>query len=81
MSVRAKFYVQSVEDYGQSKKVNMSPVYEGPLGENEENRRFTQASPSGALWITIDNPYASEQFAPGQQWYLDFNRADLPADA
>lgn len=75
MSVRAKFTVTKIEDYGLSKKVSMMPVYEGPLGENEENRRFTQASPAGGLWITIDNPRASEQFEEGQSWYLDFNRA------
>lgn len=80
MSVRAKFRVNSVEDFGQSKKVNMAPVYEGSLGDNEENRRFTKASPSGSLTLTIDNPYASDQFAYGQEWYLDFNLA-TPAPA
>lgn len=50
----------------------MSPVYEGSLGENEENKRFTKATPTGSLKLMIDNPYASEQFAPGQEWYLDF---------
>lgn len=75
MSVRAKFRCNSVEDYGQSKKVNMQPVYEGPLGDNEENRRFTVASPSGALWLTIDNPNASIQFVPGKSYYLDFTDA------
>lgn len=75
MSVRAKFRVHSVLDFGQSKEVTMSAVYEGPLGENEENKRFTKASPSGSLKMTIDNPYAYEQFAPGQEWYLDFTPA------
>lgn len=74
MAVRAKFRVSCVEDYGQSKQLRMSPVYEGPLGDNEENKRFTKASPSGELKLMIDNPYASEQFAPGQEWYLDFTQ-------
>lgn len=76
MSVRAKFRVNSILDFGPSKEVSLSPVYEGPLGDNEENKRFTKASPGGSLKLMIDNPYASEQFAPGQDWYLDFTRAD-----
>ncbi len=75
MSVRGKWRVSRVEDYGTSKKVVLNTVYEGPLGENEENKRFTKASPSGEIWITIDNPYASEQFKPGQEWYTDFTLA------
>lgn len=77
MSVVAKFRVNAVEDFGYSKQVKMQAVYEGALGENEENKRFTKASPNGELKITIDNPYASEQFAPGQEWYLNFTRADI----
>lgn len=77
MSVRAKLSVTSVENYGQSKKVNMSTVYETDEQKNAdpENVRFTKASPSGQFWITIDNPAASEQFEPGQQWYADFSLA------
>lgn len=77
MSVRAKLSVTSVEDYGQSRKVNMSTVYETDDQKNAdpENIRFTKASPSGAFWITIDNPAAYEQFAAGQYWYADFTLA------
>ncbi len=79
MATRAKWLCQSVEDYGQSKKINLTTVYEGPLGENEENKRFTQASPSGSCWITIDNPLASVQFSPGRYYYSDWSEA--PVDA
>ena len=75
MSVRAKFRVLSVLDFGPSKEISMAPVYEGPLGDNEENKRFCKASPSGSFKMTVDNPYASEQFAPGQEWYLTFDPA------
>lgn len=78
MATRAKFTCQSVEDYGQSKKVNLQVVYEGELGHNEENKRFTKASPAGAIWLTIDNPAASVQFKPGRSYYVDFHEA--PAD-
>lgn len=79
MTVRAKFRVSSVEDFGQSKQLKLNAVYEGSLGENEENRRFTKATPNGEIKMTVDNPYASDQFAPGQEWYVTFERADKPA--
>lgn len=75
MSTRAKFRCSSVEDYGQSKKVSLEVVYEGELGQNEENKRFTKASPAGHVWITIDNPAASVQFKPGREYYVDFHEA------
>lgn len=78
MATRCKFTCHSVEDYGQSKKVTLRVVYEGTLGENEENKRFTKATPSGECWLTIDNPAASVQFRPGRCYYADFQEA--PAD-
>ncbi len=77
---RAKFRCNAVEDFGQSKKVKLGTVYEGPLGENEENRRFTLASPAGEIWITIDNPAASIQFKPGREYYVTFDEANPPAE-
>jgi len=76
MATRAKFQCVSIEDYGQSKKVNLSAVYEGSLGDNVENRRFTQATPWGEIKMTVDNPAASCQFQPGKQYYVDFNPVD-----
>lgn len=78
MSTRAKFTCSRVEDYGQSKKVVLNVVYEGSLGPNEENKRFTKATPSGEIWMTIDNPAASVQFKPGRSYYVDVSEA--PAD-
>lgn len=71
MSVRAKFRVNVIEDWGPTKKIKLNAVYEGQLGANEENKRFTKATPNGEFWMTVDNPYASEQFKVGQEWYLD----------
>ncbi len=78
MSTRAKFKCDKVEDYGQSKKVTLSAVYEGELGPSEENKRFTKATPWGEIGLTIDNPAASCQFRPGRTYYVDFHQA--PAD-
>lgn len=78
--IRAKFRVTSVESFGgTSKKINMSPVYEGQLGPNEENRRFSQATPNGSFTMTVDNPYASAQFEPGQEWYFNLEKASPAA--
>lgn len=71
MSVRAKFRVNVIEDYGSSKKIKLNAVYEGQLGTNEENKRFSKATPNGEFWMTVDNPFASNQFKVGQEWYLN----------
>lgn len=69
--VRAKFRVRSIEDFGQSKTVNLHAVCPEPgeIGENERYHRFT---PFGELKMTVDNPAASDQFAIGAEFYLDF---------
>lgn len=75
---RAKFRCDAVEDYGHSKKVKLRVVYEGELGPNEENKRFTKATPSGECWLTIDNPAAACQFSPGREYYATFVDAARP---
>jgi hypothetical protein len=77
---RAKFRCTTVEDYGYSKKVKLIPVYEGELGPNEENKRFTRATPSGEIWMTIDNPEAAIQFVPQADYYVDFTPVKPPAE-
>lgn len=78
MAVRAKFRCSVVEDYGYSKKVKLAAVYpsEEERGSLSENESFNKATPSGELWMTIDNPAASIQFEPGKSYYLDFTVAD-----
>lgn len=78
MSTRAKMRCDAVEKYAHNSKVKLSVVYEGELGPNEENKRFTKATPSGEVWMTIDNPAAVCQFVPGRNYYVDFSEA--PAD-
>lgn len=79
MATRAKFKCVAVEDYGVNKKVKLQVVYEGELGKDEENKRFTKATPNGEAWLTIDNPAASVQFKPGREYYATFEEA--PASA
>jgi hypothetical protein len=68
MSVRAKFRVYSVTDYGNQKQVTLSAVADN----GGSNKSWAKYTPSGELKMTIDNPEASDQFAPGQHFFLDF---------
>lgn len=78
MAVRAKFRCSSIEDFGYNKRVSLQAVYEGSLGENEENKRFTKATPWGELKMTVDNPAAAIQFEIGKEYYLDFTEVPQP---
>lgn len=77
MAVRAKFRCTVVEDYGYSKKVKLGAVYpsDEERAAQSENDSFNKATPSGEMWMTIDNPAASIQFEPGKSYYLDFTEA------
>lgn len=72
MATRAKFRCVAVEDYGVSKKVKLSAVYAPDA--NGEDKNFTKATPSGELWMTIDNPAASCQFVPNKNYYIDISQ-------
>lgn len=74
MSVRAKFQLHSVTDHAYGgKTLRFQAVYDQ---STEENRRFTKATPSGSMEMTIDNPAASEQFQLGKYYYADFSPAE-----
>lgn len=44
-------------------------------GPGSENAKWSEASPSGSLEITIANSAAQGVFKPGQSYYLDFTPA------
>lgn len=74
MPVRAKFTVQrhEVHKYSgsyESTKIVLAPQYDPTIPEDQ---RFAAASPSGELWMFVDNPAAVEQLPPGKAFYLDF---------
>lgn len=71
MSVRAKFKVTSIEVFDWSsntKKIKLTPQYDPSIAED---RRFATATPSGELWMQVDNPAAAEQLALGKTFYID----------
>jgi hypothetical protein len=82
MSVRAKFYCAAkVQRANQPYNNQPNPIYETfeffPVqGNNEENKKFFSASPSGKLEIGVMNPEAAKQFEVGKSYYLDFTPAE-----
>jgi hypothetical protein len=62
MSVRVKFRVYSVTDFGATKQVKLVAVTDDGIPENQ---RYHKYAPNGSIEMTIDNPPASDQFEPG----------------
>lgn len=56
-------------------KVVMTPVMAQPGDDDHENSKFWQASPSGELWMQINNPAGAEVFEIGREYYVDFTPA------
>ena len=69
-SVRAKFNVSFVTDYGTYKKVELNAVYSHD--RNSEDNQFSSATPSGKLEMMVSNPDAADFLKPGKSYYLDF---------
>jgi hypothetical protein len=55
--------------------VCFTTVYEPDGTRNDENARFTKATPWGDIRLGIDNPAAAEQFRPNGEYYVDFTPA------
>lgn len=73
MTVKAKFYVQSVKNFTNGKEVEMNAVY----GSQGENADFAKATPNGSLKIFVDNSTAAtEFFVPGEDYYLTFEKSE-----
>ena len=55
----------------------MHPVFSNVPGY--ENKAFWDATPSGSLQMSINNPNAFDFFREGKEYYLDFSEApDTP---
>ena len=72
MTVRAKFRVASkqVAAAGES-SISLQAVVDG----SPENREFFKYTPSGAITMGIVNGQVADQFALGQEFYVDFTPA------
>lgn len=76
MTIKAKVKVYEVKDSvsGENKyseEVTMQPVY----GDGEENKSYSEATPSGTIKLSITNKSAWGFFVVDKEYYLDFNPA------
>jgi len=74
MQVRAKFRVDSVQQFEHSEIVRLTAVYGGST--NAEDNTFAEATPCAELTMTITNKAVHGQFKPGQKFYADFTPAE-----
>lgn len=78
MGVVAKFQVTEVVLRPYNAEVKLSPVSatdDGTVTQPGEDKAFWEATPSGALSMTIKNEVAAEQFQPGDKFYVTFDKA------
>jgi hypothetical protein len=73
-TTRAKFRAHSVYDLSNSSRVvALSPVYDS--NPTSENHNFWNATPSGEIRMTINNPDGAAIFEEGKEYYVDFTPA------
>ncbi len=76
--VRAKFVCESKVDTGEGcTQITLRAVYSG----SEENKEFFRYTPSATVQLATVNPKASEQFEVGQEYYVDFSKAEPIVEA
>ena len=72
MSVRAKLQVDTVTQTTSGSTVKLVPVTNG----SKENEQFFSYTPFGAIEIATVNKEAAAQFSPGDEFYVDFTKAN-----
>lgn len=55
-----------------AREITMTAV----CGTDGENASFAEATPSGQIQFTLNNPDLKDAFQPGQTYYLDFTPAE-----
>lgn len=71
MNIRAKLYVTNVEKLDSGESVS----FEAVIGDSDENKSFSEATPSASLRMWISNPSARGVFENGKEYYVDFTPA------
>ena len=71
---RAKFYVHAVELTSWATVIKLRVVSRG-----EDNKAWSAATPVGEISMNVANEHAADNFAPGQEWYVDFTPVPLEA--
>lgn len=71
MSVRAKFQVQKITHVSwqpNAREITLAPMYDTSI---PEDKRFSDATPSGEFKMYVNNPAAVEQLELGKFFYID----------
>lgn len=71
-TIKAKFNCETVLKSMYGEQVAMSPVVSG----SEENKSFSEYTPSGKLELMITNKDVYGAFVPGKQYYLTIEEAE-----
>jgi hypothetical protein len=75
--VRCKLRCNSVVAESGIRKVTLNPVYDS--NPASPNFRWSDATPSGEITLTITNPSAFNQFTEGQHYFADFEQCAAEA--
>jgi hypothetical protein len=71
MKIRAKFKCFSVELFEHTEIAKFSAIN----GGKEDNKQWSDATPSGRLEMTLSNAASHGHFGPGKSYYLDIIEA------
>lgn len=76
MTVRAMMFCSTVEsDANHGQRVKLYTQYDQTI---PEEKRFAEASPSGAFEVYIKNPVVQGFFVPGKKYYFDVTLKEEP---
>lgn len=76
MNIVAKMKCESVKKTDYSEEVTLRAVYSDEGGEvNEENKSFSEATPSAHVQMTISNKTAWGAFVEGGTYFVRFEPA------
>lgn len=87
IKMRAKMRVADINTYpkdGDPSQETLVLYAVGPKGSypedgRDENNTYAKWSPSGRLELTVANPALFGEFEVGEEYYLDFTKADSGA--
>lgn len=78
-AMRAKFRINHIDkriDTAETLYLNPVCANKYPADGYDENNTYAKFSPSGMLQLTVANPNLIGEFEVGQEYYLDFTKAN-----
>lgn len=78
-TMRAKMRITTIQKFeDQTERLQMTAVCASEFGEDgsDENNTYAKYTPSADLDIYIANPALVGQFEEGEEYYLDFTKAE-----